>query len=162
MTEEPFKNSSTDTASEMYLPKQLQNTEHQKDMKLSSIDWFNKETWRLRRQLEKKELTLGEYATKHYALYEQANEMHKEEQLNTAYDFYYGKYSIENFEEYYNETFNNPTEIKTEHPAEDLVDNFVQKWRQENNTEEAVYAAYHYDAMVAFAEYYRTYNTEEK
>ena len=56
------------------------------------------------------------------------------------------------------ETLNTEEEIKTE----DLVDDFVKQWRKENNTEEAVYAAYHYDAMVAFAEHCRTYNPQSK
>jgi hypothetical protein len=38
--------------------------------------------------------------------------------------------------------------------AENLVDAFVKQWREKNNTEDAIYAAYHYDAMIAFAEYY--------
>jgi len=44
--------------------------------------------------------------------------------------------------------------INTEIKAEDLIDNFISKWRKERNTEDAIYAAYHYDAMVAFAEMY--------
>ena len=75
-------------------------------MKLSSIDWFVRETWKLRMQLEKKELTLGEYATKHYALYEQADAMHKEE-ITEAYANGSNdrlKNRINN--DYYNETFN--------------------------------------------------------
>ena len=44
---------------------------------------------------------------------------------------------------------------KKEVKAEDLVDDFVKEWREKNNTEDAVYAAYHYDAMIAFAEYFK-------
>lgn len=46
-------------------------------------------------------------------------------------------------------------EPKKEVRAENLVDDFVKKWREKNNTEDAVYAAYHYDAMIAFAEYFK-------
>jgi hypothetical protein len=46
--------------------------------------------------------------------------------------------------------------------AEELVDKFIKKWRKENNTKEAVYSSYHYDAMIAFAEYYKTFNAKEK
>ena len=61
----------------------------------------------------------------------------------------------EDAEEIYKEIFNTSVEMKAGHLAEDLVDDFVKQWRKENNTEDAVYAAYHYDAMVAFAEYYK-------
>lgn len=47
------------------------------------------------------------------------------------------------------------TEVtKKEMKAENLVDDFVKQWREKNNTEDAVYSAYHYDSMIAFAEYY--------
>ena len=45
--------------------------------------------------------------------------------------------------------------------AENLVDNFVKQWREKNNTEDAVYSAYHYDAMIAFAEYFNELNKSE-
>ena len=35
-----------------------------------------------------------------------------------------------------------------------VVDDFLKKWRKDNNTEEAIYSSYHYDAMIAFAEHY--------
>ena len=31
------------------------------------------------------------------------------------------------------------------------IDKFVQDWRKQNNTEDAVYSSYHYDAMEAYA-----------
>ena len=72
-------------------------------MKQSSIDWFVLETWKLRMQLEKKELTLGEYATKYYALYEQADAMHKEEIMDAYYNGTPNKtWALV----YYNENFN--------------------------------------------------------
>ena len=45
--------------------------------------------------------------------------------------------------------------------AENLVDDFVKQWREKNNTEDAVYSAYHYDAMIAFAEYFKELNKSE-
>ena len=45
--------------------------------------------------------------------------------------------------------------------AENLVDNFVKQWREKNNTEDAVYSAYHYDAMIAFAEYFKEISKSE-
>ena len=47
------------------------------------------------------------------------------------------------------------TQEQKEIKAENLVDNFVKQWRVKNNTEDAVYSAYHYDAMIAFAEYFK-------
>ena len=35
-----------------------------------------------------------------------------------------------------------------------LLEDFIKEWRKENNTEDAVYSSYHYDAMIAFAELY--------
>lgn len=46
--------------------------------------------------------------------------------------------------------------------AENLVDNFVKQWREKNNTEDAVYSAYHYDAMIAFAEYFKEISKSEQ
>lgn len=55
------------------------------------------------------------------------------------------------------------TEVtKKEMKAENLVDDFVKQWREKNNTEDAVYAAYHYDAMIAFAEYYNEQLNQNK
>jgi Zn-dependent metalloprotease len=109
MTQEPFKDSSTDTASGMHLPKQLQNTEHQKDMKLSSIDWLIEQLTEVERNLINKTYLQNNNSLAGRnlrELFEQAKAMHKDEQLNTAYDFYYGKCSIEDFYDYYQETFN--------------------------------------------------------
>ena len=53
------------------------------------------------------------------------------------------------------------TQEQKEIKAENLVDNFVKEWRVKNNTEDAVYSHYHYDAMVAFAEYYNELNKSE-
>ena len=53
------------------------------------------------------------------------------------------------------------TQEQKEIKAENLVDDFVKEWREKNNTEDAVYSAYHYDAMVAFAEYFNEINKSE-
>lgn len=53
------------------------------------------------------------------------------------------------------------TQEQKEIKAENLVDDFVKEWRVENNTEDAVYSAYHYDAMIAFAEYFKELNKSE-
>ena len=46
--------------------------------------------------------------------------------------------------------------------AENLVDDFVKEWREKNNTKDAVYSAYHYDAMIAFAEYFKEISNQNK
>ena len=53
------------------------------------------------------------------------------------------------------------TQEQKEIKAENLVDDFVKEWRVKNNTEDAVYSAYHYDAMIAFAEYFNELNKSE-
>jgi hypothetical protein len=50
------------------------------------------------------------------------------------------------------------TQEQKEIKAEILVDDFVKEWTVKNNTEDAVYSAYHYDAMIAFAEYFNELN----
>lgn len=78
-----------------------------KEMKQSSIDWFVKETWKLRVQLDNKEVTLGEYSTKYYDLYQHADTMHKEE-ITNAWDAGYDEIDRATASplKYYEETFN--------------------------------------------------------
>jgi hypothetical protein len=78
----------------------------------SSIDWFAKESWKLRVELEDEKISLGEYANKYYQLKEQAKAMHKEEIMDANF---YGQrlhaksvtntMMEDNAEQYYNETF---------------------------------------------------------
>ena len=82
--------------------------------KQSSVEWFAKESWKLRVELEDEKISLGEYANKYYQLKQQAKAMHKEEHGQTWDD------SLDNlkargmnemraytdFDDYYNETFN--------------------------------------------------------
>ncbi len=75
-------------------------------MKQSSIEWFNQETWRLSIQLENKEVTLGEFANRHYDLFQQAKAMHKEEIDNALKEFLDCRLEVDSCEEYYRETFN--------------------------------------------------------
>ena len=53
------------------------------------------------------------------------------------------------------------TQEQKEIKVEFLVDDFVKEWREKTNTEDAVYSAYHYDAMIAFAEYFNELNKSE-
>lgn len=76
--------------------------------KQSSVEWFAKESWKLRFRVENKEITIGEYAGAYFDLIEQAKAMHKEESISYAEDF--GKQMLENkrfvnAEIIYNETY---------------------------------------------------------
>jgi len=72
--------------------------------KQSSVEWFAKESWKLRVELEDEKISLGEYANKYYQLKSQAKAMHKEE-IEDAWRSFDGK----TFEQYYNETYGNNT-----------------------------------------------------
>jgi hypothetical protein len=74
--------------------------------KQSSVEWFSKESWKLKVKLENKEITLGEYGVTYVDLLKQAKAMHKEEIINATiygnrFQGCYGLYS----EQYYNETY---------------------------------------------------------
>ena len=47
--------------------------------KLSSVEWFAKESWKLRVALEDGKISVGEYANKYYQMKQQAKAMHKNE-----------------------------------------------------------------------------------
>jgi len=44
----------------------------------TAVEWFHQKTWALKIQLEKGEISIGEYANTYATLYEQAKEMEKE------------------------------------------------------------------------------------
>ena len=37
-----------------------------------------------------------------------------------------------------------------------LLEEFIKEWRLNNNTKDAIYSSYHYDAMIEFAKHYHT------
>lgn len=47
--------------------------------KQNSIEWFAKESWKLRVELEDEKISLGEYANKYYQLKQQAKAMYEQE-----------------------------------------------------------------------------------
>lgn len=47
--------------------------------KQSSVEWFAKESWKLRVELEDEKISLGEYANKYYQLKEQAKQKYEHE-----------------------------------------------------------------------------------
>lgn len=48
--------------------------------------------------------------------------------------------------------------VKEKKKPEELIDGFIEQWRTENNTPEATYSSYHYDAMIAFVEHCKKQN----
>ena len=46
--------------------------------------------------------------------------------------------------------------------ADKHLDEFLKKWRKENNTKYAVYSSYHYDAIEAYAKHYHKTQLEKK
>jgi regulator of replication initiation timing len=75
--------------------------------KQSSVEWFAKESWKLRVELEDEKISLGEYANKYYQLKEQAKAMHKEEMIEFALNYMRQLYDkgVITAETFYNETF---------------------------------------------------------
>ena len=72
--------------------------------KLSSVEWFAKESWKLRVALEDGKISVGEYANKYYQMKEQAKAMHKEE-IRKAYCYGEHYKDTKLTTDYYNETF---------------------------------------------------------
>jgi hypothetical protein len=52
----------------------------------TAVEWFHQKTWALKIQLEKGEISIGEYANTYATLYEQAKEMEKEIMIDFAYN----------------------------------------------------------------------------
>ena len=50
----------------------------------TAVEWFHKETWKLKIKLEKQEISIGEYAVIYGELFEQAKQM-EQEQLKEMY-----------------------------------------------------------------------------
>lgn len=75
----------------------------------SSVEWFSKESWKLKVKLENKEITIGEYGVTYVDLLEQAKAMHEVQVRRAFYDGqrYEGTKSSM---DYYNETFGDNNE----------------------------------------------------
>ena len=88
----------------------------------TAVEWFHKETWKLKIKLEEKEVSVGEFAVIYGELLEQAKQMEreqKEECWNVAHQAgrFEGKGIAEEnwqtFEQYYNETYGKQNEDLT-------------------------------------------------
>jgi hypothetical protein len=53
----------------------------------TAVEWFHQKTWALKIQLEKGEISIGEYANTYATLYEQAKEMEKEKAIKLYIDY---------------------------------------------------------------------------
>jgi hypothetical protein len=53
----------------------------------TAVEWFHQKTWALKIQLEKGEISIGEYANTYATLYEQAKEMEKEQAIKLHYEY---------------------------------------------------------------------------
>jgi len=85
----------------------------------TALEWFSDKTWRLKVQLENKEITIGEYGVTYVEIFEQAKEIEKERIISAQMDMFhflnnlkFGMMYIEKREEaekfaeqWYNETF---------------------------------------------------------
>jgi len=55
---------------------------------MTAVEWFALNARKLRIQLEKKEITIGEFAVEHYNLLDKAKEMEKQQKIDFAEAFY--------------------------------------------------------------------------
>ncbi len=81
------------------------------ETKISAVEWYENRIFILQIQLEKKEISLGEYAVKRVELFKQAKAMEKEQIMNAHIDGsneglrFTGSKLIKTAEQYYNQTF---------------------------------------------------------
>jgi hypothetical protein len=75
--------------------------------KQTAVEWFSDNVWKLKSQLENKEITLNNFCSLYFELYEQAKEMEKE-QITDAFkegNLYHGWALKHEPEQYYNKTY---------------------------------------------------------
>jgi len=78
---------------------------------ISAVEWYENRIFILQIQLEKKEISLGEYSVTRVELFKQAKEMEKERMIEFARKCLYKAKDLDiltsfiNVEQYYNETF---------------------------------------------------------
>jgi hypothetical protein len=76
---------------------------------ISAVEWYENRIFILQIQLEKKEISLGEYAVTRVELFKQAKEMEKEQSLED-YSVGYSNGQVDSnrtANQYYNETYKN-------------------------------------------------------
>lgn len=72
---------------------------------MTAVEWFSDKTWRLKVQLENKEITVGEYGVTYVELLEQAKEIEKYQIINASIGDGLSPEHREKAERYYNEKF---------------------------------------------------------
>jgi hypothetical protein len=70
----------------------------------TAVEWFHQKTWALKIQLEKGEISIGEYANTYATLYEQAKAMHRQEIVNAVDGFPLENRNLNGIE-YYEQTY---------------------------------------------------------
>lgn len=80
--------------------------------KESAVDWYSKQHLKLLIQLEKKEITIGQYVTAHHEALEISKTLEREQIIKANYDgqdlhakSVTKQMMVDNAESYYNETF---------------------------------------------------------
>ena len=71
----------------------------------TAVEWYSQKHLGLLVKLENKEISLGEYVTKHGLLLEQAKEMEKEQIMNAFDECGMWQDNYSDSEHYYNKTF---------------------------------------------------------
>jgi hypothetical protein len=56
-------------------------------MKQTAVEWFHKQTWKLKMQKEHKEITEGDFAVDYFAFFEHAKEMEEKKLLEMLHKF---------------------------------------------------------------------------
>ena len=88
-----------------------------REMKQTAVDWFSNQSWKLKIQLENKEINMGEYAVTYVKLVDEAREMEKAQIMRAARQCHFegvrqsAKSSLgyaDYAEQYYNETTTKP------------------------------------------------------
>ena len=77
---------------------------------ISAVEWYENRIFILQIQLEKKEISLGEYSVTRVELFKQAKAMEKEQMIEFAIQYMFGRTDIgsnlrNDFIQKYNETF---------------------------------------------------------
>jgi hypothetical protein len=73
--------------------------------KQTAVEWFSDNVWKLKSQLENKEITLFQFCSAYFKRYEQAKEMEKEQITEAFEDGNEQGFICKEGIEYYNETY---------------------------------------------------------
>jgi len=141
-----------------------------REIKQTAVDWFSNQSWKLKIQLENKEINMGEYAVTYVKLVDEAREMEKTQIMRAARLCHFegtrqsAKSSLgyaDYAEQYYNETTTKPlTNLEISDRRLGLFLNWLIK---HYNTSSNSLMSYYTNAMneeVSIAEILEHYNNE--